>query len=55
MLVRNLELWNILANQNHKHVEGEIDDSDEDIERNDHAYEKEVQDSVLPLSLPVLT
>ena len=43
------ELWNILTDENHRHVEGEIDDSDEDTEGNDHAYEKEVQDSVLPL------
>ena len=32
----------------HTRVEGEIDDIDEDIEGDDHAYEKEVQDSVLP-------
>ena len=45
----NSELWNILTDENHKHVEGEMDDSDEDTEGNDYAYEKEVQDSVLPL------
>ena len=45
----NPELWNILTDENHKHVEGEIVDSDEDIEGNDHAYEKEVRDSVLLL------
>ena len=45
----NPELRNILTDENHKHVEGEIDDSDEDIEGNDHAYEKEVRDSVLLL------
>ena len=32
------ELWN--TDQNRKRVEGEIDDSDEDIEGYDHAYEK---------------
>ena len=37
------ELWNILTDQNHKLAEGEIDDSDEEIERNGHGYEKEVQ------------
>ena len=42
-------LWNILTDENRKDVEGEIDDSDEDIEGNDHAYENEVQDSVLLL------
>ena len=43
------ELWNILIDQNHNCFEGEIDDSDQDIEGNYHAYEKEVQDFVLPL------
>ena len=43
------ELWNILTDKNHKHVEGGIGDSDENTEGNDHACEKEVQDSVLPL------
>ena len=38
-----------LTDKNHKRVEGEIDDSDEDIEGNYHAYKKEVQDSVLSL------
>ena len=42
-------LWNILTDENCKHVEGETDDSDEDIEENNHAYENEVQDSVLLL------
>ena len=42
------ELWTILTDENHTLVEGEIDDSDEDIEGDDHAYEKQVQDSVLP-------
>ena len=37
-------LWNILTDENRKHVEGEIDDSDEDIEGNYHAYENEVQE-----------
>ena len=36
------ELWNILIDANHKRVEGEIDDSDENIEGNDHAYENQV-------------
>ena len=39
----------LLTDKNHKRVEGEIDNSDEDIEGNDHAYKKEVQDSVLSL------
>ena len=42
-------LWKILTDENRKRVEGEIDDSDEDIEGNDHAYENEVQDFVLLL------
>ena len=50
----NPELCNILTDQNHKCVEGEIDDNDEEIEENDHAYEKEVEDSVLPLPTVLL-
>lgn len=47
MVVKSLiELWNMLTDQNHKRVEGEIDDSDKDIEGNDHVFEKGVQDSV---------
>ena len=32
-----------IPNKNHKSLEGEVDESDEDIEGNDHAYEKEVK------------
>ena len=40
-------MWNIPPDEYHKPVKVEVDDSDEDIEGNDHV--KEVQDSVLPL------
>ena len=32
-----------IPNKNHKSLESEVDESDEDIEGNDHAYEKEVK------------
>ena len=32
-----------IPNKNHKSLESEVDESDEDIEGNDHTYEKEVK------------
>ena len=32
-----------IPNKNHKSLEDEVDERDEDIEGNDHAYEKEVK------------
>ena len=44
----NPELWDILTNENAKHDKADIIDSDEQIEGNDSAVQKEQRKSVFP-------